>query len=152
VTLALGSELEAAAWFRLGSAPSRLDAEEQIRIAFNRVRWHDSVVLSKVKLSVLRLDDPRTPAPPEGMIKAGLRLLYGEATVVGYAPARDDVLGRPFLKTLTTEDVMLLREIAANAWRDANPGKPPLKESELDAAIEMMGPDVARSAILMNGR
>ena len=149
MTLPLGAELEAAAWFWLTDAQSRLDAEEQIRIAFNRVRWHESVVVSHPKLSVLEVGDPRVPDPPAGLpTQSGLRLLYGEATVIGHAPERDAVLGQPFLATLTKDDVTLLRAITSNTWARENPGKPALTIDEMDAAIEMLGPDMARTAIL----
>ena len=143
----LHAELEAGAWFWLHDVQSRVDAEEMIRVAFNRVRWRESVVLSHPKLTIRQVGDDRVPAPPPGL-RSGLRFLYAEATVIGHAPERDAVLGRPFLKTLTKDDVALLRQLTANTWARENPGSPPLNQDEIDAAIEMLGPDMARTAIL----
>ena len=152
MTLPLHAELESGAWFWLGNALSRMEAEEQIRIAFNRVRWHESVVLSKITLSVLAPGDERCPEPPPAWPKhSGLRMLVGDAVVVGHAPARTDVLGAPFLSTLTADDVTLLRSLTANTWKHENPDAPALTQDELDAAIEQLGPDVARMAILSGG-
>lgn len=150
--IALGAEVEAAAWFRLDDPRSRVFAEEHIRIAFNRLRWHESVVLSGPHLAVMKPGDARCPQPPAGVSPFLARLLYGEAVVVAYAPQRADVLGAPFLKTLSLDDVAALRAATKRAYAQANPEKPPLTDDAADAAIEMLGPDVARKTLLNGAR
>lgn len=146
MTLPLHAELEAGEWFWLGNAVSRMEAEEQIRVAFYRRAMLESVRLSKLTLSVLQPGDARCPEPPRGIPKqSGLRMLVGDATVIGHAPKRGDVLGAPFLSTLTMDDVRLLRRVT----RKAHPG--PLSDDQCDAAIEQMGPDMVRKAILAGG-
>lgn len=148
MTHPLGTEFEASAWFYLKSQISRAEAEEQIAIAFNRICRADSMVLANYRLTERMIGEDRVPPPPAGIpTHTGLRLLHGEATLVAYAPATDDVWGpdRPFISTLTRDDIKLLRRVT----RKQVPFR--ISNDVVDAIIEQLGPDMVRRTILAGG-
>lgn len=83
--------------------------------------------------------DDRVPAVPDHIQGLDVRLLVGEADIVGYAPVATT---RAFVGELEKKDLDRLRAITREAHRKSNPGKT-LTDLECDDVIEALGPDTA---------
>lgn len=88
--------------------------------------------------------DDRVPPVPDHIHGPDVRLLIGEAEIVGRKAA--PVLGS-FLKDVDPKDLERLRSITRKAYAGANKGQPRLNDAECDLIIEKVGPRAAMAAL-----
>jgi hypothetical protein len=114
--------------------------------AFYRLADANGVKIAKPTFTIKHPMDDRVPEVPKHISGPNVRLLVGEALIVGWAPANSPA-GSFVTDQLDKVDLARLRKITRRAHRKHNPGAKRLSDAQVDAIIERVGPDSAAKAV-----
>lgn len=138
-----GHVYEFSIWLTGLESDKRLAEErEAMRVAFDRVKESEGVLLGPIAFNELRPGEDRVPPVPKHIGGPNVRLLYAEATVVGKAPT---LVVNSFLSDLDPVDLMRLRTITRRTAKGY--GQAAMTDEECDRMIEEIGPEAAMEAV-----
>lgn len=134
--LLIGQTLERAWWIK--SEMDRPTGERWIKRALAEAAMEAGATLAPIQWETLEPGDERLPADrPERW--RGARCLVGRCLVLAITRP---LTPESFVASLERKDLDRLRSVTRVMHRRANPGHPPLSDSEADAMIEDIGPRV----------
>lgn len=134
----IGEPFQAAGWFLPGGEAA---CRREIAAAFRVAADEAGLRFGPIAWRSLDPQEDEAPAPDRDAPR-GVRLLLGEARVVGYKP-QIPVYDGAFVESLDPKDLARLRAITRRAHAKRNPGKPPLTDAQCDIVINEVGPQAA---------
>lgn len=142
--LRLGDVLEVAIW-KTGDEPEGTDARFKKDMAEQIQEMADmsGVVCGDIKWSVKAPGMERVPPVPGHIQGQRVRLLIGEAEIVGELPAETT---DSLIANLEYKDLQTLRGITRSSHQRHFPGRT-LLDAECDDIIEALGPEAAVDAL-----
>ena len=140
-----GDILETAIWMT-GEEPDHLKGrfEGDMRTGLAAMADAEGVIIGPLVMTEKKPGEERVPKVPENVHGPDVRLLVGEAAVVGYALVFDE---GSFVADLEPKDLERLRTILRRVHQAYNPGKPELTTERCDEYITRNGPDAALAAL-----
>jgi hypothetical protein len=144
MTLQPGAVLETAIWMT-GAEPDELKDrfEADVRAKLAAIAENEGVIIGPLIMVEKRPGEERVPKVPKGLQGPDVRLLVGEAQVIGEAYQSDSA----FVADLEPKDLERLRAILRRVYRAWNPDKPELSQERCDAYININGPEAALAAL-----
>ncbi|KKK73777.1 hypothetical protein LCGC14_2890380 [marine sediment metagenome] len=145
MTLSPGDVLEVAIWMT-GEEPDHLKGrfERDLWTNFASMADAENVIIGPLMMTEKRPGEHRVPVVPDNVHGPDVRLLVGEAAVVGYTPVEAEGC---FVADLEPRDLERLRTILRRVHQAYNPGKPELTTEKCDEYININGPDAALAAL-----
>ena len=139
-----GDILETAIWVR-GDEPEGMKArfERDMQAMLADMAMAEGIIIGALVMTEMRPGEPRVPEVPDYIQGPDVRLLVGEASVIG------DVFesAGTFVADLEPTDLERLRTILRRVHQAYNPGKPELTTEKCDEYINQHGPDAALAAL-----
>lgn len=144
MTLRPGEVLETAIWMT-GKEPEGLKGrfERDLRAVLASMAENEGVIIGPLVMTEKRPGDERMPEVPGYIQGPDVRLLIGEAVVVGDVFESEGA----FVADLEPKDLERLRSILRRVHQTYNPGKPELTTEKCDEYINQHGPDAALAAL-----
>lgn len=141
----LGDTITASIWLDGRETPAmRAEYEMQVADAMNELCNDKGFRHGPLRFEEkLPKSDPRVPEVPDHIQGPDVRLLIGEADIVGLVVIET---GRAFIGDLDRLDLERLRHITRKSFVESNPGQI-LTDMECDDVIEELGPEAAYEAI-----
>ncbi len=145
----LGDVIESAIWLDGRETPEdRTRFENDVRAAVHTVCEGEGWLHSPVKFIEKHVFEDKVPQVPDHIHGPNVRMLVGEAEVVGKKPESKPA---SFIANLDRKDLMRLRHMTRAAHRKtfgAYPtSAPPLSDRECDNVIEECGLDAALATL-----
>ena len=144
MTVRPGEVLETAIWMT-GEEPEGMKArfERDMRAMLADMAMAEGIIIGALVMTEMRPGDDRVPEVPKYIQGPDVRLLVGEASVIG------DVFesAGTFVADLEPKDLERLRLILRRVHQAYNPGKPELTTEKCDEYINQNGPDAALAAL-----
>jgi len=145
MTLHPGDVLETAIWMDGTETPDLKDRfESDMRASLAAMADNEGVIIGPLIMAEKRPGEERVPPVPDAIQGLDVRLLVGEAKVVGYEL---EVSEGTFVADLEPKDLERLRTILRRVHQSYNPGKPELTTEKCDEYINRNGPDAALAAL-----
>ena len=144
MTLRPGEVLETAIWITGKELEGLQDRfERDLRQMLATMADAEGVIIGPLIMTEKYPGDDRMPKVPGYIQGPDVRLLVGEAAVIG------DVFENAgaFVADLEPKDLERLRTILRRVHQDYNPGKPELTTEKCDEYINRNGPDAALAAL-----
>ena len=144
MTLLPGDALETAIW--LDGAETRRQVacfERDICAKLAEIAGREGVIIGPLLMTEKRPGEDRVPQVPDHVQGMNVRLLVGEAAVLGPAFKSEGA----FVADLEPKDLERLRTILRRVHQAYNPGKPELSQDKCDEYINQNGPDAALEAL-----
>lgn len=148
MTLHPGDVIEAAIWMTgeerevEGGLKNRF--EKDMRESLAAGADAEGVIIGPLVIIEKRPGEDRVPPVPDNVHGIDVRLLVGEATVVGYVPEASEGY---FIADLEPKDLARLVTILRRVYQQYNPGKPELAIERCYEFININGPDQALTAL-----
>ena len=144
MTLRPGDALETAIWLT-GEEPDALKQrfESDVRAKLAEMADHEGVIIGPLLMTEKRPGEDRVPQVPDHVHGMNVRLLVGEAAVVGEVFTSEGA----FVADLDPKDLARLRTILRRVHQAYNPGKPELSQEKCDEYININGPEAALEAL-----
>ena len=144
MTLRPGEVLETAVWMT-GKEPEGMKArfERDMRAMLADMAMAEGIIIGALVMTEMRPGDDRVPEVPKYIQGPDVRLLVGEATVIGDVFESEGT----FVADLEPVDLERLRTILRRVHQAYNPGKPELTTEKCDEYINQHGPDAALAAL-----
>ncbi len=118
--------------------------ESDLRASLASMALNEGVIIGPLVMAEKRPGEERVPPVPDAIQGLDVRLLVGEAKVVGYEPEASE---GTFVADLEPKDLERLRTILRRVHQSYNPGKPELTTEKCDEYINRNGPDTALAAL-----
>ncbi len=135
-----GDVLEAAIWITGDESPAtRTRYEQDVRSSVEEMCAAEGYDHADVVFIEKRPGDDRVPKVPDHVQGSRVRLLVGEAQIIGKRVIDDK---GSFIANLDKKDLLRLRQITRNQWAKTHKGQT-MSDSECDGYIELYGPDAA---------
>ena len=150
MTIPAGEVIEVAIWANGEETPEMVAAfEGDLRAKLAEVSSTHGIIIGPLIMTEMQPGDERVPAVPAHIHGPDVRLLVGEATVIGALPTLDGAYGGEgmFVADLEPKDLERLRTILRRVHQFYNPGKPELSTAKCDEYINRNGPDAALAAL-----
>ena len=145
MTLRPGDVLETAVWVTGEEPPEMKDRfEKDLRVSLAHAAEVECVIIGPLIVTEKRPGEDRVPQVPDYVQGQDVRLLVGEAKVIGRPFSNDD---SAFVADLDVRDLARLRAILRRVHRAYNPGKPELTTEKCDEYINQNGPQAALAAL-----
>jgi len=145
MTLHPGDVIETAIWMDGSETPDLKDRfERDMRTSLASMALNEGVIIGPLIMAEKRPGEERVPPVPDAIQGLDVRLLVGEAKVVGYEPKEPE---GTFVADLEPKDLERLRTILRRVHQSYNPGKPELTTEKCDEYINRNGPDAALAAL-----
>lgn len=145
MTLSPGDVIETAIWMTGEETPELKDRfEKDLRVSLAHMAEAEAVIIGPLILTEKRPGEDRMPQVPDYVQGVDVRLLVGEAKVIGHPFLDDD---SAFVADLDARDLARLRAILRRVHRVYNPGKPTLSTEKCDEYINSNGPQAALAAL-----
>jgi len=140
----IGEVIEQAIWVT-GEEPPELQAqfEKDLRAGLADIAGQYGVIIGPLIMRELKPGQERVPKVPDYIQGPDVRLLVGEATVIGEEFKSE---GR-FIADLDPKDLERLRVITRRVHQAWNPGKPELSIEKCDENINKQGWKAALTAL-----
>ena len=144
MTLRPGDVLETAIWMT-GEEPDGLSDrfERDLRADLARMADDEGVIIGPLVMTERLPGEERVPDAPDSVHGVNVRLLVGEATVIGKAFVSEG----SFVADLEPKDLERLRTILRRVYQSYNPGKPELSTERCDEYINQNGPEAGLEAL-----
>ena len=144
MTIHPGDVIETAIWCD-GTETQELKDRFKTDLRANLASMADAegVIIGPLIMIEKKPGEDRVPKVPDGLQGPDVRLLVGEATVVGEAFVSEGM----FVADLEPRDLDRLRQILRRVHQSYNPGKPELSQEKCDEYINQNGPDAALEAL-----
>lgn len=139
-----GDVLETAIWVT-GTEPQELKDRfaNDLRDKLAEVASDEHVIIGPLIMSEMKPGEERVPQVPDSVQGPDVRLLVGQAMVMGEAFQSEGA----FVADLEPRDLERLRTILRSVHQAYNPGKPELSQEKCDEYINQNGPDAALDAL-----
>lgn len=139
-----GEILQTAIWLT-GEEPSEMKAqfEVDLRAALATVADECGVIIGPLFVTEMKPGEERVPEVPDYIQGRDVKLLVGEATIIGDAFVSEGV----FVTDLEPKDLERLCIILRRVHQIYNPGKPELSREKCHEYINCNGPDAALEAL-----
>lgn len=132
--------IESAVWITGEESPSiRARYEQDVRQAVEDLCEEEGIEAGLVIFTEKRPGDDRVPSVPDHVQGSRVRLLVGEAQILGSRVATSE---GSFVSNLEKKDLVRLRAITRNGYLKQHPGYV-LTDDECDQYIEQYGPEAA---------
>lgn len=144
MTIQAGEVIEFAIWAN-GAETSEMVAmfESDLRVGLAEIADQYGVIIGPLLMRELRPGEERVPPVPSHIHGPDVRLLVGEATVIGEVFQSEGA----FVADLEPKDLERLRTILRRVHAAWNPGKPELSVEKCDEYINRNGADAALAAL-----
>ena len=144
MTLHPGDVIETAIWCdgtETEELKSRFETDLQANLASMAVA--EGVIIGPLIMIEKKAGEDRVPEVPDYLQGPDVRLLVGEAKVIGEAFVSEGL----FVADLEPRDLERLRTVLRRVHQSYNPGKPELSQEKCDEYINRNGPDAALEAL-----